>query len=90
MLMLGWHGAGTTCGYWPRPSKALISLDPVKVADYLHKDAKNLKTLFGPASISGEKTLGINAAVSTQQAIFVAKDGKPVFVKWVLGRDSVK
>jgi hypothetical protein len=46
------------------------SLDPVKVADYLHKDAKNLKTLFGPAFVSGEKSLGIRAAVSTQQATF--------------------
>jgi branched-chain amino acid transport system substrate-binding protein len=60
------------------------SLDPKVVAEYLHKDAKNLKSLFGPAIISGEKTLGIKAAVCTPQAIFVAKDGKPAFVEWVM------
>jgi branched-chain amino acid transport system substrate-binding protein len=59
------------------------SLNPVEVAEYLHTKVKDLQSLFGPASLSGQKTLGIKAAISTPQAIFVAKQGKPVFVKWV-------
>lgn len=59
------------------------SLDPVKVAEYLHKGAKGVKTLFGPATISGQKTLGSKSAICTPQAIFVAKGGKPAFVQWV-------
>ena len=78
-LAWGWNNMWILC----QAIEGAQSLDPVKVADYLHKDAKNLKTLFGPAFISGEQTLGIKAAVSTQQAIFVVKGGKPVFVKWV-------
>jgi hypothetical protein len=53
------------------------------VADYITGNAKNIQTLFGPAIISGEKTLGAKAAMCAPQAIFVAKDGKPTFVKWV-------
>ena len=78
-LAWGWNNMWILC----QAIEGAQSLDPVKVAQYLHKDAKNLKTLFGPAFLAGEKTLGTNAAISTQQAIFVAKDGKPVFVKWV-------
>jgi branched-chain amino acid transport system substrate-binding protein len=59
------------------------SLDPKVVADYIRGNAKNIQTLFGPAIISGEKTLGAKAAVCAPQAIFVVKDGKPTFVKWV-------
>ncbi len=59
------------------------SLDPQKVAEYLHTRGENLETLFGPAMVSGAKTLGIKAAICAPQAIFVAKEGKPVFVEWV-------
>jgi hypothetical protein len=55
----------------------------VEVAGHLHTKVKDLQSLFGPASLSGEKTLGIKAAISTPRAIFAAKQGKPVFVKWV-------
>ena len=58
------------------------SLDTAKVAEHLHKGAKGIQTLFGPATISGQKTLGSLSAICTPQAIFVAKGGKPVFVQW--------
>lgn len=59
------------------------SLDPVVVAKNLHTNVKSLDTLFGPAIVTGEKALGIRAAISVPQAIFISKKGKPVFTKWV-------
>jgi branched-chain amino acid transport system substrate-binding protein len=58
------------------------SLDPVVVAKHL-RTMKKVETLFGPATLGGEKTFGIKSALCPPQAIFVAKKGKPEFVKWV-------
>ncbi len=58
------------------------SLDPVVVANHL-RSMKNVETLFGPALLGGEKTSGIKCCLCPPQALFVAKKGKPEFIKWV-------
>jgi len=58
------------------------SLDPKVVAEHL-RTMKSVDTIFGPATIGGEKTFGIKCLVCAPQAIFMAKGGKSVFVKWV-------
>ncbi|MCG6880762.1 MAG: ABC transporter substrate-binding protein [Deltaproteobacteria bacterium] len=58
------------------------SLDPKVVAEHL-RTMKSVDTIFGPATIGGEKTFGIKCLVCAPQAIFIAKGGKSVFVKWV-------
>jgi ABC-type branched-subunit amino acid transport system substrate-binding protein len=58
------------------------SLDPVAVSKNVAK-IKTIETLYGPARIGGEKTFGMRVAVCPPQAIFISKNGKPVFVRWV-------
>ena len=58
------------------------SLDPVAVAKHL-RSMKKVETLWGPAVMGGQATFGIQSCLCPPQAIFVAKKGKPEFVKWV-------
>ena len=58
------------------------SIDPVVVAKHF-RTMKTVETVWGTGKIGGQKTFGINCVVGPPQAIFVAKGGKPVFVKWV-------
>ena len=57
------------------------SLDPVVVAKNL-RTMKKIETVFGTATIGGEKTFGSKCVISAPQAIFVAKGGQAVFVRW--------
>jgi branched-chain amino acid transport system substrate-binding protein len=57
------------------------SLDPVVVAQHLRK-MKGLESVLGPATVGGEKTFGIKCVICQPQAIFIAKGGKSVFVRW--------
>jgi branched-chain amino acid transport system substrate-binding protein len=80
---LNWQlGGWTNIMILTQAIKASQSLDPVVVAKYL-RTTKGLDTPFGPAVTGGEKTYGIKSVVCMPQAIFVAKGGKPVFVKWI-------
>ena len=58
------------------------SLDPVTVAKHL-RTMKKVETLFGPAVTGGQATFGTLSCLCPPQAIFVAKKGKPEFVRWV-------
>lgn len=58
------------------------SLDPVVVAKHF-RTMKTVETIFGTGKIGGLKTFGINCVIGPPQAIFIAKGGQPVFVKWV-------
>lgn len=58
------------------------SLDPAVVAKYLRK-MDTIKTPYGPATIGGQKTFGIQCVITAPQAIIRVKDGKIQFVKWV-------
>jgi len=58
------------------------SLDPAVVAKHF-RTMKTVQTIFGTGKIGGQKTFGINCVVGPPQAIYIAKGGQPVFVRWV-------
>jgi ABC-type branched-subunit amino acid transport system substrate-binding protein len=58
------------------------TLNPVAVAEHL-RTMKSVETVFGPATVGGQKTFGIKCVICAPQAIFIAKGGKSVFIKWV-------
>ena len=58
------------------------TLNPVAVAEHL-RTIKSVETVFGPATVGGQRTFGIKCVICAPQAIFMAKGGKSVFIKWV-------
>jgi branched-chain amino acid transport system substrate-binding protein len=78
-----WHPWGwNTLWILTQAIESAQSVDPVVVAKHL-PTMKSVETVFGPATIGGEKTFGAKCVICPPQAIFTVKEGKPTFVRWV-------
>ena len=78
-----WHAWGwNTLWNLTQMIESAQSIDPVVVAKHF-RTMKTVETVWGTGKIGGQKTFGINCVVCPPQAIFIAKGGQSVFVKWV-------
>jgi len=62
--------------------EAAQSLDPTVVKDKL-ESMDEIETIWGPAKICGEQTLGIKHVVASPQAIQIFKDGVETSAGWI-------
>jgi len=62
--------------------EAAQSLDPMTIKDQL-ESMDEIETIWGPAKICGEQTLGIKHVIASPQAVQILKDGVETSAGWI-------
>jgi len=62
--------------------EAAQSLDPMTIKDQL-ESMDEVETIWGPAKICGEQTLGIKHVIASPQAVQILKDGVETSAGWI-------
>ena len=62
--------------------EAAQSLDPTDIKNQL-ESMDEIETIWGPAKICGEQTLGIKHVIASPQAVQILKDGVETSAGWV-------